>query len=135
MFNRYGASDGENETILEMSGVLVTSAQQSEHAQCCVCSGTSRVLVFATHGLQPTRLLCPWDSPGKSTGVGCHAFLQGFFPARGLNLCPLHWQVDSLPLHHRGSPVLDAAELYIYSGCSGTFYVLYILPQYLKRRK
>ena len=32
MFNRYGASDGENETILEMSGVLVTSAQQSEHA-------------------------------------------------------------------------------------------------------
>ena len=40
MFNRYGASDGENETILEMSGVLVTSAQQSEHAQRCVCSGT-----------------------------------------------------------------------------------------------
>ena len=27
-------------------------------------------------GLQPTRLLCPWDSPGKSTGVGCHALLQ-----------------------------------------------------------
>ena len=29
------------------------------------------------HGLQPTRLLCPWDFPGKSTGVGCHCFLQG----------------------------------------------------------
>ena len=28
------------------------------------------------HGLQPTRLLCPWDSPGKSTGVGCHCLLQ-----------------------------------------------------------
>ena len=27
------------------------------------------------HGLQPTRLLCPWDSPGKSTGVGCHCLL------------------------------------------------------------
>ena len=27
------------------------------------------------HGLQPTRLLCPWKSPGKSTGVGCHALL------------------------------------------------------------
>ena len=26
------------------------------------------------HGLQPTRLLCPWDFPGKSTGVGCHHF-------------------------------------------------------------
>ena len=28
------------------------------------------------HGLQPTRLLCPWDSPGKDTGVGCHFLLQ-----------------------------------------------------------
>ena len=28
------------------------------------------------HGLQPTRLLCPWDFPGKSTGVGCHCLLQ-----------------------------------------------------------
>ena len=32
------------------------------------------------YGLQPTRLLCPWDSPGKNTGVGCHALLQGIFP-------------------------------------------------------
>ena len=30
-----------------------------------------------SHGLQPTRLLCPWDFPGKSTGVGCHCLLQG----------------------------------------------------------
>ena len=28
------------------------------------------------HGLQPTRLLCPWDSPGKNSGVGCHFLLQ-----------------------------------------------------------
>ena len=28
------------------------------------------------HGLQPTRLFCPWDFPGKSTGVGCHCLLQ-----------------------------------------------------------
>ena len=28
------------------------------------------------HGRQPTRLLCPWDSPGKNTGVGCHFLLQ-----------------------------------------------------------
>ena len=28
------------------------------------------------HGLQPTRLPRPWDSPGKSTGVGCHFLLQ-----------------------------------------------------------
>ena len=29
-----------------------------------------------SHGLQPTRLLCPWDFPGKSTGVGCHCLLH-----------------------------------------------------------
>ena len=28
------------------------------------------------HGRQPTRLLCPWDFPGKSTGVGCHCLLR-----------------------------------------------------------
>ena len=28
------------------------------------------------HGLQPPRLLCPWDFPGKSTGVGCHCLLH-----------------------------------------------------------
>ena len=28
------------------------------------------------HGQQPTRLPCPWDSPGKNTGVGCHFLLQ-----------------------------------------------------------
>ena len=53
------------------------------------------------HGLQPARLLCPWDSPGKNTGVGCHALLQGIFPTQGLNpllLHLLHWQVGSLPL-------------------------------------
>ena len=32
------------------------------------------------HGLQSTRFLCPWDFPGKDTGVGCHFLLQGIFP-------------------------------------------------------
>ena len=31
------------------------------------------------HRRQPTRLLCPWDSPGRNTGMGCHALLQGIF--------------------------------------------------------
>ena len=31
----------------------------------------SRVRLLATHGLQPTRLLHPWDFPGKGTGMGC----------------------------------------------------------------
>ena len=38
----------------------------------------------------PTRPLCPWDSPGKNTGVGCHALLQGIFPTQGSNPRVLH---------------------------------------------
>ena len=36
----------------------------------------SRVRFCVTHRWQPTRLPCPWDSPGKNTGVGCHFLLQ-----------------------------------------------------------
>ena len=36
------------------------------------------VRLLATPGLQPTRLLCPWDFPSKSTGVGCHCLLRFF---------------------------------------------------------
>ena len=51
---------------------------------------------FWLRGLQPARLLCPWDSPGKNTGVSCHAFLQGIFLTQGSNpslLClqPCRW--------------------------------------------
>ena len=35
---------------------------------------------------EPTRLLCPWDSPSKNTGVGSHSLLQGIFPIQGSNL-------------------------------------------------
>ena len=37
------------------------------------------------HGLKPARLLCPWNSPGKNTGVGCHFLFQGIFPTQGLS--------------------------------------------------
>ena len=42
-------------------------------------------------------LLCPWDFPGKKTGVGCHFLPQGIFPTQGSKLCLLHflhWQAD-----------------------------------------
>ena len=53
------------------------------------------------HGLQPARLLCPWGSPGKNTGVDCHAHLPGIFLTQGSNPSPLgllHWWASSLPL-------------------------------------
>ena len=44
------------------------------------------------------------DSPGKNTGVGWHALLQGIVPTQGLNPRLLHYQVDLLPLSHLESP-------------------------------
>ena len=41
------------------------------------------------YGLQPASL-CSWDSPGKNTGVGCHALLQGIFLTQRSNLHLLH---------------------------------------------
>ena len=46
-------------------------------------------------GLYPVRLLCPWDFPGKNTGVGCHFFLLGIFLNQELNLHLLDWLGDS----------------------------------------
>ena len=53
------------------------------------------------------RLLCPWNSPGKNTGVGCHSLFQGIFLTQGSKsclLCLLHWQAASLPLAPVGNP-------------------------------
>ena len=67
----------------------------------CVCA-LSRARRFVTPWTAPARLLCPWGSPGKNTGVGCHLLLQGLFLGSNLRLlCLLHWQADPLPLNHR----------------------------------
>ena len=63
-----------------------------------------------SHGLQPARLLCPWDFPSNNTRVGCLVLLQGIFPDQGSNPCLLNWQVDSLPLSHLGNLKEMSAE-------------------------
>ena len=58
------------------------------------------------HGLKPTRLLCPWDFPGKNTRVGCHFLLQGIFPTQGWNPGLLHCRQMLYHLSHQGSSVI-----------------------------
>ena len=60
-----------------------------------------RVPLFATRGLQPTRLLCPWDYSGKNTGVGCCALLQGIFPTPLLILVDLVSCICRKVLYHQ----------------------------------
>ena len=57
------------------------------------------------HGLESPRLLCPWDSPGKNTGVGCHALLQGNLPNPGVEPRSPPLQVNSLPSEPPGKPM------------------------------
>ena len=54
-------------------------------------------------GLYPTRCLCPWDSPGKNTGVGRYSLLQGVFPTQGSILSLLHCRQILYYLSHQGS--------------------------------
>ena len=62
-------------------------------------------------GLQPTRLLRPWDFPGKSTGVGCHFLLQGIFLTQGLNPGLPRCRQTLCHLSHQGSPW---AKIHVY---------------------
>ena len=76
---------------LPVTGLLTdkSRAKVTVRAEMCVC-----VCVLSHSGLsdslRSTRLLCPWDFPGKNIGVGCHGFLQGIFPTQGSNPCLLH---------------------------------------------
>ena len=53
----------------------------------------------------PARLLCPWDFPGKNTGVGCYFLLQGIFLTRGLNLGLPHCRQTLFRLIHQERPI------------------------------
>ena len=107
---------------------IITSFQVGCVCVCvcvCVCARTlllSHVWLLAIPQTAACQLLCPWDSPGKNTGVGCHFLLQGLFSTQGSNpslLCLLHWQADSLPPRHLRSPLPSVKFLkYIFNTVS-----------------
>ena len=73
----------------------------------CMCvyvSCSVRSDSLRAHGLQPTSFLCPWNSPGKITGVGFHSLLQGIFPPQESNPGLLHCRQILYHLSHQGSP-------------------------------
>ena len=53
------------------------------------------------HRLGPARFLCPWNSPGKNTGVGCHALLQGILLTQGSNQCSYVSCIGRQVLYHQ----------------------------------
>ena len=73
---------------------------------CLVCSVSLSVMSTSLwpHGLYLTTLLCPWNSPGKNTGVGCCSLLQGIFLNQESKLGLLHYRQILYYLSHQGSP-------------------------------
>ena len=78
--------------------------------------------------LQPARLLCPWDVPGKNTGVGCHSLPQGIFAAQRLNsswflpsglVSPFGFSFWFLPLPGGSLPLSYQEELSFACGSAG----------------
>ena len=59
------------------------------------------------NGLQPTVLLCPWNSPGEHTGVCCHFLLQGIFPTQEFNQVLLYCRQMLYHLSHQGCPFME----------------------------
>ena len=60
--------------------------------------------LLRSHGLEFTRLLCLWDSPGKNAGMGSHSLLQVIFLMQGLNRGLLHCRQILYHLSYQGSP-------------------------------
>ena len=92
-------------------------------------------VILSAIARQAPLSLCPWDSPGKNTGVGCHFFLQEIFLTHRLNpclLCLLHWQAGSLTLMPPGKPArqISTKGVYIWQGRFSLIFSL-LLPQHL----
>ena len=63
---------------------------------------------------RPTRLLCPWNSPGKNTGVDCHFLLQRIFSSQGSSPCLLHCRQILYCLSHQGKINWGIFKFWVY---------------------
>ena len=68
-----------------------------------------------SHGLQPPRLLRPWDFPGKSTGMGSHFLLQGNLPDSGIEPGSPALQADALPSKPPGKPQWSLSHIQFFA--------------------
>ena len=96
--------------VKDRQKICLTTCQRVHHLRQVVVSRSAMSNPLRPHGLQPTRLLCPWDSPGKNTGMGCHACLQGIFSTQESEPGLLHYRQTLYCLSHQGSLVKDQAR-------------------------
>ena len=94
----YTSPSPNSKTMLSLSLVLPISTFQ----MCVGCSVLSSSL--RPNGLYPTRLLFPWNYPGKNTGMGSHSLLQRISPTQGSNPGLPHYRWILYQLSHQGRP-------------------------------
>ena len=84
---------------------------------------------FRPHGLYPTRLLCPWNSPGKNTEVGSHSLLQRILLTQGSNLGLLYFRQILYHLSHQG-PSQSKSNIRVWLiGLLGHFQIMRLLER------
>jgi len=85
------------------SGLFVTPWTVVRQAPLSTISRSLLKFMSFQLAMLSNHFLCPWEFPGRNTGVGCQFLLQGIFLTQESNphLCLLHCPADSLPLSHR----------------------------------
>ena len=110
-----GKKKGSHSHLLFLCVCVPVLVAQSCPALCnpVDCSSPGSSVLGIVLSVTPWTVCCPpspWDFPGKNTGVGCHALLQGIFPTQGSNPGLLHCRQILYHLNYQGSP----SSFYIY---------------------
>ena len=90
--------------FVSVRGLSLVVASGGHSSLWCAGLSLSRPLLFQSTGSRRA------GSVTVAHGPSCSA-ARGIFPDQGSNPCPLHWQADSQPLRHQGSPTLDFLKL------------------------
>ena len=85
--------------FVSVRGLSLAAARGGHSSSWCVGLSPSRPLLLRSTGFRRAGSVVVAHGPSRSTACG-------ILPDQGSNPCPLHWQADSQPLHHQGSPSL-----------------------------
>ena len=96
--------------FVSVRGLSLVAASGDHSSSRCAGLSLSRPLLLRSTG--SSRAGSAVVAHGPSCSLAC-----GIFPDQGSNPCALHWQADSQPLRHQGSPALDLKELYLVECC------------------
>ena len=106
LFSSWGQALHEVQFIIKQRSLQSSPKKPVMKAVVTSCESVSHSVVshsLQTYGLWLTRLLCPWNSPGKNTGVDSHSLLHRIFQTQRENSCFLHCRQTFYCLSHQRS--------------------------------